>query len=418
MQEEFNNNKRQERIGIYGGTFDPIHIGHLAIAQRAMEEFDLDRVYFLIAYTPPHKNDRSNGAEDRLSMLRLAIENNEKFLVDDREIRAAEVRYSVDSLEEIKKERSDSKIFFIMGGDSLLTFRSWYHWEDILKKVDLIVHPREDKVEDLEQEADYLRGRGYKINICRAESIPVSSGQIRRLGQEGRSIRYLVPEKVYKYIMDRGLYGGEERGDQAFLSRVQDVNLDFMEEDYYQEIIKVLKKDLNPHRYRHCIGVVRTALMLADLYKVDPTDAAKAALLHDCAKHNEEKYIKKLSDMAVISRKKFKAGPTLHARVGALAAKYFFNIDDESILSAIKNHTTGKKNMTKLEKIIFLADGIEPSRSYPGLVEIRLASLEDLNKAILLYMDRTIGYLLENNSKIDIRTIKARNYILTERSKN
>ena len=156
--------------------------------------------------------------------------------------------------------------------------------------------------------------------------------------------------------------------------------------------------------------------MLAEKYGVDREKAAVAAILHDCAKHNEDYYYKKLLRIGKIGIEEYKPSPIFHAYIGALAARHFFGISDEDILDAIKFHTTGRNGMSALEKVLFLADGIEPGREYDGLIKIRKLSMSDLDQAAILFINRTIKYLLDKSIRIDEHTLDARNFLIGERS--
>lgn len=180
------------------------------------------------------------------------------------------------------------------------------------------------------------------------------------------------------------------------------------------EMDKYLKANLVESRYNHTKGVVNTALELAEIYNVDKEKAEIAALTHDIAKNMS------IYDMKDII---YKEGITMsydeehseelwHSIVAPILGKTIFKIDDEEILSAMRWHTTGKTNMTKLEKIIYLADMIEPSRSFKGVDELRELARKDLDLAMLKALTHTIRYLLDKGFAIDSNTIVARNYLL------
>jgi len=187
------------RIGILGGTFNPIHIGHLILAEEAMSKLKLDKVIFVPAFIPPHKDVDSNvRPEDRLKMAELAIEDNQAFSVSTFEIDSKKKSYSVDTLKAFRKTYGDSaELFFITGSDLLKDLFSWKDVNDIFKMSKFIVANRPGyPVKNMPKEAE-------KVVIT---PIEVSSEDIRRRIRESRSIRYLVPEKVRSYIIDLNLY--------------------------------------------------------------------------------------------------------------------------------------------------------------------------------------------------------------------
>lgn len=185
-------------------------------------------------------------------------------------------------------------------------------------------------------------------------------------------------------------------------------------------IYDYLKENLQPKRYIHTLGVVSTAKKLAKLNGVDEDKAELSALCHDVAKNLtlEEltNIIKNNNIELTLSEKKT---PELwHGIVSEIVAKEKFDIYDEEVLSAMRWHTTGKENMSKLDKIIYIADMIEPSRVYDGVDEIREKVLEDLDEGVLMGMNHTIKYLLTRGALIDLNTVKARNYLIMNKKYN
>lgn len=183
-----------------------------------------------------------------------------------------------------------------------------------------------------------------------------------------------------------------------------------------EKIKEKLIEDIGEKRYKHSLRVAQLAQDLAQIYEVDEEKAYIAGLTHDCAKYNEEKYIEKLnidiSTYNVISLK----DPVLHSFIGAEVAKKVYNISDKDILDAIRYHTTGKESMTILEKIIFIADAIEPRRDFEGINNIRDASRKDLDKTMLMLLDSSIIFLISKKAIINPLSFIARNYLIEERN--
>lgn len=183
--------------------------------------------------------------------------------------------------------------------------------------------------------------------------------------------------------------------------------------DYIKE--KILE-DIGEKRYNHSLRVAKTASNLAKIYGLDEEKAYLAGVLHDCAKYNEKKYIDKLyidiSNYPVSSE----TDPVLHSFLGAELAKKVYNINDEDLLSAISFHTTGKANMSKLEKIIFIADAIEPARDFKGIEDIRKESVVNLDETMLMLLDSSIKFLISKKSTINPLSIEARNYLIEEKN--
>jgi predicted HD superfamily hydrolase involved in NAD metabolism len=182
----------------------------------------------------------------------------------------------------------------------------------------------------------------------------------------------------------------------------------------YEEINHILKNKLPSHRYKHTQGVVKSAIELSKRFTVDINKTKYAALIHDNAKDLEENELIKLANEYNLEIDEVtKTEPALlHALVGCVLAKTKFGVEDKEILEAIKYHTTGKANMNKLEKIIYLADYIEEGRNFPEVENIREAAKNNLDEAVLLALDNSIQYIIQSCKLIHPFTIEARNDLL------
>lgn len=192
------------RIGIFGGTFDPIHIGHLIIAQLALSDLNLTKIVFIPAAIPPHKSDREfSHPQTRLELVRRAIAGNKQFHVSDIELLRAGKSYTVDTLRQMREwpEFNQAELFLIIGADNLVTFPEWHEPEQILARVRLAVYPRREA--DLAEVAPELMQQAI---IFRAPRIEISSSFIRELVRKNRDIKYLVPDSVAEYIYKHNLY--------------------------------------------------------------------------------------------------------------------------------------------------------------------------------------------------------------------
>ena len=211
------------KIGIIGGTFNPIHIAHLRIAEEVRERLALDRIIFIPAATPPHKElDGEISFPDRKAMVELAISDNQSFTCSDIEAQRGGRSYSVDTLRELRELYPDDDLFFIIGSDSFLEISSWYSSADLFKLANIVVVERPDAVvKDLKEplplairdefcySSDEIRlthRSGFSVFYLPGTPLPISSTDVRRAGREGRSIRYLVPVKVARYISDKRIY--------------------------------------------------------------------------------------------------------------------------------------------------------------------------------------------------------------------
>ena len=193
--------------GFFGGTFNPVHRGHMHLAEEAYEKLGLDRLILVPANVPPHKEapDLCSG-RDRLEMCRLAVSDHEGFEVSDFELNQGGKSYSVFTAEHFARMYPDDDIYMMVGSDMLLSFDRWYRFEDILKTVTLAVVSREyDDMDELEKKAEELSAFG-NIKIINAEPFPVSSTEIRERIRLGQKYSCYLPEKVVQYIRLNGLY--------------------------------------------------------------------------------------------------------------------------------------------------------------------------------------------------------------------
>ena len=183
-----------------------------------------------------------------------------------------------------------------------------------------------------------------------------------------------------------------------------------------KDIQNKLINDIGEKRFKHSLRVAETAVKLADNYGLEPKKAYLAGLIHDCAKYNEEAYIKKYNiDFSIYPVSSIK-DPVLHSFLGAEVAKKVYNIYDRDVLKAIEYHTTGRPDMSDLEKIIFIADAIEPARDFEGIDKIRKLAFENLNKAMLNLLDSNIIFLIGKKALINPLSFEARNYLIEEKN--
>jgi nicotinate-nucleotide adenylyltransferase len=206
------------RIGILGGTFDPIHIGHLRAAIEVREQLALDQLRLIPSARPPHRDSPQVSAAQRLAMVELAIEGIAGLHADDRELRRAAPSWSIDTLESLRAENGpDAQLFLLLGWDAFCGLPGWQRWEELLLHCHLLVLQRPDA--DLEPpetlrdliaarsgNPEALQGPGGQIGFFRQDPLAVSATRIRQLLTQGRSVRFLLPDSVNHYIHAHGLY--------------------------------------------------------------------------------------------------------------------------------------------------------------------------------------------------------------------
>ncbi len=195
------------RIGIYGGSFNPVHNGHIHLALTAVSELGLDRLFLMPSKISPHRSsDEYVSEEDRLEMLRLACRVSDKLEVCDYELRSERVSYTIFTVEEFRRRFPDAELFLLVGSDMLMIFETWKRFEDILRECTLAVVSRcEGDMPELEKKAEELRGFG-NIVICRAGPVVVSSSDIRKKIAKKQKYSCYLDENVVQYIRMKKLY--------------------------------------------------------------------------------------------------------------------------------------------------------------------------------------------------------------------
>ena len=377
-----------ERIGIYGGTFNPPHIGHLRAAAQAAQVLRLDRVLLIPDRIAPHKTMPLNSATggQRLAMLRIAAKGVPRLEVSDLELRREGVSYTWETVQQLREENPGAQLVLLMGSDMFLSFPTWMHPERILENASLGVFFRGDKQEKERVRAyrEELLSQGYRVELVENDITAISSTQMRRL-LAFRCAGEFLPEGVLDYIREYRLYD----------TRAEWKNLPM------DQLERVVISLLNPNRVAHVLGCRDTAVKLAKHWGADETDAARAGILHDITKAIDgplqltlcEAYGKILNDF---SRKYPK---TLHALTGSLVAKRIFG-ENEAVVSAIEHHTTGRADMSLLEKIIYVADYMEPNRDFPGVEKLRELAYSDMDAALKLGLEMTLEHLKRQGAEV------------------
>ena len=344
------------KIGILGGTFNPIHNGHIKIAHLAMEQYGLSKVIFLTSGNPPHKKGQGIlDAKIRHIMVKRAVSGTDGFSACDWEVKREEYSYTQDALLHFKKVFPNDELYFIIGGDSLRDFYKWHNPEEILKLCALLVYDRNGGTVNSEI-AQQIMGK----------KIDVSSSGIREDIKNGISAEDKLPKEVWEFIKRNNIY-----------KEVPD----------FEEKLKTM---LTPERFAHSLGVRDMAVHLAKLYGADEKKAEIAGLLHDNAKNMDNIYERCLDLEVELDEFEMRNPALVHAKLGAETAKCEFGISDIEIISAIRWHTIGRENMSLLEKIIFVADLTEPGRNFPDVIEIRKIAEKDIDKALLECVKATV----------------------------
>ncbi len=390
------------KIGIYGGSFNPIHRGHLTAAQSAAEQLGLDRLFLIPASVPPHKqlSSDSAAAHHRLEMTVLSTaELHCKAEVLDIELKRSGKSYTSDTLRQLKEMYPNDELWLLMGTDMFLSFHTWHEPEVITRLASIGAFSRTEEGEDEEFAAQkaFLE-REYGARVVTMENprvIEVSSTQVRAALPAGEGAEFLNPA-VYGYILRNGLYG----------TTVDLKNLSV------KELRAVALSHLKPKRISHVLGTEEEAIRLAKRYGADVNDARVAALLHDCTKKlSLEEQLELCAQYGVeLDNLQRQALKLQHALTGAEIARHVYGVND-AVYEAIRWHTTGKADMSLLEKVIYLADYIEPTRDFPGVEELRKVVWEDLDRGLLMGLEMTIEEMTRWGNPVHEHTLDARDYL-------
>lgn len=386
-----------ERIGIFGGSFDPPHIGHMQAAKQAIEALRLDRLLMIPARIAPHKKGSVAEPQHRLAMLRIASEGLPNTTVSDLELQREGASYTYETVAAVRALHPDAEIFLLMGSDMLLSFPNWKHPEKILAQVTLAVFCRGNKGEKaaIAAKKAELEQQGHQVICLENKVVDISSTQMRRLLAFQCADEFL-PAGVGDYIRAHGLYNVHANWKNLPMP----------------ELEKVVISLLNPNRVNHVLGCRDTAARLARIWGVNETDAARAGMLHDVTKAIDgplqltlcREYGKVLSDFSKRYPK------TLHALTGSLVAERIFG-ENKAVVAAIESHTTGKGNMNMLEKIIYVADYMEPNRDFPGVDKLRYLAETDMDGALKLGLEMTLEHLKRQGAEVSPESREALEYL-------
>lgn len=370
------------KIAIYGGAFNPVHNEHINIVLAAKEKLGLDKVIVVPTAISPHKRTcMTAGGRERLQMCRLAFEDIEGVEVSDYELKRGGISYSYVTCRHFRKLYKDDELYFIIGADMLKSFRYWREPEEILKCVTLAVCARENE-DELKTYIKEFR-RTFKSETVDFGYVgkAVSSTRVRALAALGEDTAGYVPEKIRQYIKKKELYA-------------------------LPELFKV-KKYLTTERWEHTVRVAVAAAENSRAAGEYEIDAITAAALHDCAKYLSEN----APEFGGFTPPRDVPPPVMHQFSGAYVAEHTFGIKDERILNAIRYHTTGRENMSNLEKLIFLADLLEEGRDFDGVEALRKIFRRDIDECLKAAFEHQLKYLKLRGEPVCPLTQRAYNYI-------
>ena len=362
------------KIAVYGGSFNPPHLGHLEAARAVAEVIQPDKLLIIPDCIPPHKEVFADSPtpEQRLELCRLNFADIPNAEISDMEIVREGKSYTAETVAKLREDYGECELCLTVGTDMFMSFEDWYNFPYLFEQCTLIVMPREeDSIHELNiRKAEYEEKYGAKITVLDRVPLPMSSSEIRswlprRMGAD------TLKEEVYAQIIRKNHYNALPE-------------LTWLRERAFA--------CLKPSRIAHVAGCESEAVLLAMRCGENADAAAETAILHDITKRlTREEHLLLCEKYGIICDKsELENEKLLHAVTGAALSKDMFGISDE-IYSAIRYHTTGKPDMTLLEKIIYLADYIEPTRDFEGVEALREAVYEDIDKGLSLAFEMSLA---------------------------
>ncbi|MDR1362866.1 MAG: nicotinate (nicotinamide) nucleotide adenylyltransferase [Spirochaetaceae bacterium] len=389
------------KYAILGGSFDPVHKGHLNMAAAALP-LGYDRIILVPAHQSPFKApEQSETAEDRLLMLLAAISGNLRFTVDACEIQRGGVSYTIDTLDDIiERYQPDGKPALILGDDLAAAFPKWKDAERITREADVIIASRRAPA----------RSYPYPCAFLDNDVMDISSGSVRGLIQRGEEWESLVPDGARQFIKEHGLYEARPiqlkdaenspkipaSGGAAFIRYVEDATRGMMK----------------PRRFIHSRNVALHSADLAGRYGIDTGKAYIAGVIHDICKEFNIATMREyaLKDGAALNELEREKPDLLHGRAAAMLIQEKFGIQDTGIIEAARFHTSGKQGMGALAKIVYIADKIEAARTTVD-PSLRRLAFSGANSAITLdalfnaVLQATVEWLLARGLTVADETL-------------
>jgi len=349
-------------IGIFGGAFDPFHSEHARIIGAVKEELDLDKLVVVPSFCPPHKQTPLSPFNSRLDMVRAGTKGFDFVVIDTIERERGGINPTCEVLPILMQRHGVGKYFFIMGGDSARNFHTWINPLSIAKMCSLAVVERES-AQGFEEGIEKLRKTfNADVRVLNVRGADISSSYIKATVALKRK-----PEGISKDVM-----------------RVIKRDKLYEETDPF---VRRLKKNVSKQLFLHQTGTVLCGMKLNSQLNLDYRKVFLGCLLHDCAKETA-------GEMDGVPKK------VVHQYLGADTAKDVYGIPDEDILNAIRYHTSGKADMTALEKLVYTADVLEENRKYDGVDRLRKLTLEDFNKGFLACVEACVDKLKREGASI------------------
>lgn len=383
-----------KRIGILGGSFNPPHIAHLVNAQFVCEKLNLDKVFLMPSAIPPHVDEKQTiDSFHRLQMVKLAIENNDQLAIETYEIDQGGKNYTYNTIKALKEKYKNAQIYFIIGGDMVEYLPTWHRIDELVHEVNFVGINR----------IGYSLHTKYPIQFIEVPSIDISSSNIRQYILNKEPVRYLIADKVEKYIRVNGLYQ-----QQSILPPLDE-----------EKVKTFVSSQMSQKRFEHILRVEEKAIELAIKYNVNILACRWASLLHDlCKEWSLEQFKKVIDDYQLDINLLDWGSEILHGPVAKciIPEMIWHKSKDEltdlekDILDAIESHTIGSQQMSDVAKVLFIADYIEDGRNFNGVEKARALAEKSLDAAIKFKLEHTIKFLESKQVPIYPKTVEVYQY--------
>lgn len=344
------------KIGIFGGSFNPIHKGHVEIAKEAIKVLDLDTLYFVPAYASPFKTKiKYAKPEHRVAMISLV--KPEKSSICLFEIKRKGISYTIDTVSYFRQKFPTAELFLILGSDNLSKLNKWKQIERIATETQIVIFKRSDKI-------DKTNVKKYNCKLLNNELYKFSSSEF----QQG--IFEVAPLPVREYIGKNFLY-----------------------------VLDILKNSVEAKRNKHCLATASLAAQYAKVLKYDPQIAWIAGLLHDITKNIDNTKQRAFLTKHGIDEKMF-LDYQLHQTTGSIWLEKEYLVQNPEIVKAVSCHTSLAKDLSVLDKIVFMADKLCEGRKFEGIQKIRELAFQDFETAFKIVVQKTWDFNCEKNVQI------------------
>lgn len=409
---------RPVRLGIMGGTFDPIHFGHLACAEQVRDQLDLDAVIFIPAGVPVYKiGTNVTPAAQRLRMVELAVKKNPAFDASSIEIDRGGNTYTVDTLRQMRAHYPENvEFYFITGADAVVSIAKWRESAAVASLARVVAVNRPGyELPDVQKE--FLAACGFRVEYIEITALAISSSDLRARVAKGQSIRYLTKSRVADYVEEHGLYclgeAGESEGalraeasespEPATLLRDGEEGEceapypDCLSQEFFDLMTIRVKDRVRPKRFNHILGVADMAGRLAESYGVDVDKARLAGILHDWDKGYDDPGIQARANQLGMDVDPFvlrEMPRVLHGNTAAVALSREFPQMPGDVIQAIDRHTSAAVDMSDLDMVVYVADALEEGRQFGRVDELRQligeVSLEELFFEVMAYWNELL----------------------------